>query len=96
MRYVIQPKSVLVLNWLLRRDPDPLPLPIFPDEPGVWLVVAHLLNGKCYAEVVIDTKHLLSICGRGFPFGRLFFHVKHVDLDGVCDKLPSPPIGEPP
>lgn len=96
MRYLIQPKSILVLNWLLKRDPDPLPVPIFPESPGVRLVVAHLLNGKCYAEVVTDSKHLMTICGKGFPFGRLFFHVRSVDLIGVCDKLPAPTIGEPP
>lgn len=96
MRHIIQPKSVLVINWLLRRDSNPKPVPVFPDRQGVWLVVSHLLNGKCYAEVVIDPKHLLSICGNGFPFGRLFFHVKHVDLAGVCDTLPPPAIGGQP
>lgn len=96
MRYLIQPKSVLVINWLLKKDPEPLPLPIFPDDPGMRLVVAHLLNGKCYAEIVIDAKHLTAICGNSFPFGRLFFHVKHVDLEGVCDTLPPPSIGERP
>ena len=90
MRYLIQPKSVLVLNWLLKRDPDPVPAPTFPENPETRLVVAHLLNGKCYAEVVIDAKHLISICGPGFPFGRLFFHIRYVDLAGVCATLPAP------
>jgi len=88
MRYILQPKSVSVLSWLIRKDPEPMPLPVFPDSEETRLVVAHLLNGKCYAEIVVDAKHLLLICGKGFPFGRLFFHVKNVDLVAVCDKLP--------
>jgi hypothetical protein len=96
MRYILQPKAVSVLSWLIRKDPEPKLLPVFPDDSETRLVVAHLLNGKCYAEVVTDDKHLLSICGKGFPFGRMFFYVKHVDLAGVCDTLPPPAIGERP
>ena len=96
MRYILQPKSVSVLSWLIRRDPEPKPLPVFPDDTETRLVVAHLLNGKCYAEVVIDDKHLLSICGKGFPFGRMFFYVKHVDLADCCVTLPAPANGERP
>jgi hypothetical protein len=62
-------------------------MPAFPEDSSRRLVVAHLLNGKCYAEIIIDAKHLLSICGTGFPFGRLFFHINRVDLVEVCDKL---------
>jgi hypothetical protein len=96
VRYLLQPKSVSVLSWLIRRDPEPKPIPVFPDDAETRLVVAHLLNGKCYAEVITDTKHLLSVCGKSFPFGRMFFHVKHVDLAGCCVTLPTPASGERP
>jgi len=89
MRHLLQPANESVLTWLIRRDPEPLTLPIFPDDPESRLVVAHLLNGKCYAELVPDAKHLVAICGDDLPLGRLFFHVKTVDLVDAGITLPT-------
>jgi hypothetical protein len=89
MRHVLQPSVKSVLVWLIQLDPNPKTVPVFPEDPETRLVVAHLLNGKCYAEVVLNAKHLITVCGRGFPLGRLFFHVKNVDIADCCVTLPA-------
>ena len=94
MRHFLQPEGQL-LPWLLRRDAAPSVIPIFPEDPENGLVVAYLLNGTCYAEVLTGKESLFDVCGKGFPFGRLFFHVKKASLYLVCDTLTRKSFGEP-
>lgn len=86
-RHLIHPKDVSVLEWLLERDAQPSVLPAFPTDTNKGLVVSQLLNGSCYAEVLITPKQLKIACGPGFPLGRLFFHIEKVALYAVCDSL---------
>jgi hypothetical protein len=87
MRYIIQPpENGKPLAWLLSKDPMPSAAPLFPDSQK-GLVVAYLLNGACYAEVIPKKEQLTAVCGSGFPFGRLFFHVKKDDLFQACPRL---------
>ena len=86
MRYVIQSNGS-VLPWLFKQDDKPSAAPVFSDDENTGLVVAYLLNGRVYAEVVPTVAQLRVICGKGFPFGRLFFHVNKKDLFRVCANL---------
>jgi hypothetical protein len=96
MRYFIQPRKGKLLDWLLKRDANPSIIPVFPDNDRNGLVVAYLLNGTCYAEVLTSKDQLFTICGKGFPFGRLFFHVKKVSLFPVCEQLTGESFKGPP
>lgn len=87
MRYLLNPKSVPVLSWLLARDAEPSVLPTFPAGADKGLVVGQLLNGSCYAEVLPTPEQLRAACGPGLPLGRLFFHIDREDLYAVCDSL---------
>jgi hypothetical protein len=87
MRYIIQPQVDAVLPWLFRKAPSPSAVPLFPENNDKGLVVAYLLNGVCYAEVLPTIKQLRAVCGKGFPFGRLFFQVKKIDLFPACAQL---------
>jgi hypothetical protein len=83
MRSLLQPKDKPPLAWLLERDASPSAVPVFPAGKDLGLVMAYLLNGVCYAEVLDEPAHLEKICCGKFPFGRLFFHVKRQDIDDV-------------
>lgn len=76
-----------VLPWLLRYDEQPHVLPIFPEEDNYGLVVAHLLSGKVFAEVIPTPAHVREACGDGLPLGRLYFRVPKTLLYGVCENL---------
>jgi len=93
VRYLLQPEKKPVLAWLLERDPAPSPAPTAPETVDFGLVVAYLLNGVCYAEVLITAQQLVKTCGSGFPFGRLFFHVKKSDIYPVCAQLTASSFG---
>jgi hypothetical protein len=93
VRYLLQPENKPVLTWLLEKDPAPSAAPVFPEGDDLGLVVAYLLNGVCYAEVLINSEQLVETCGSGFPFGRLFFHVKRQDLYSACDALTKSSFG---
>lgn len=87
MAILLQPENKPVLTWLLEKDPTPSAVPVFPEGNDLGLVMAYLLNGVCYAEFLTGPYQLKQICGSGFPFGRLFFHIKRQDLQQVCDRL---------
>ena len=87
MRYLLNPKNVPVLTWLLARDAEPSVLATFPDDTNKGLVVGQLLNGSCYAEVLPTPGQLKIACGPGLPLGRLFFHIDKADLYAICDSL---------
>lgn len=87
MRYLLQPKDKSALMWLFEKDAKPSVIPVFPEDKSLGLVMAYLLNGVCYAEVLNDSSHLEQICSGRFPFGRLFFHIKRQDLHDVCSEL---------
>ena len=95
MRHFIQPNARL-LPWLLEQDAAPSVIPVFPDDVENGLVVAYLLNGTCYAEVLTNKEQLFAVCGKGFPYGRLFFHVKKASLFLVCAQLSRKSFGGPP
>lgn len=76
-----------MLPWLFRQDEKPSAAPVFSEDENTGLVVAYLLNGLCYAEVVPTVEQLRVICGKGFPFGRLFFRVNKKELFRVCPSL---------
>lgn len=86
MRYFIKP-DVAVLSWLLKRDDEPHVLPVFPDGADNGLVVAHLLSGGVFAEVIPTPAHVSIACGAGLPLGRLYFTVPREDLYAVCEDL---------
>jgi hypothetical protein len=86
MRYFLKPEKS-VLAWLLDHDVEPHILPVFPEDEDLGLVVAHLLSGGVFAEVVTSPKHLPEVCGRGIPLGRLYFQIPKSLLYSVCDGL---------
>lgn len=86
MRYFIKP-DIAVLSWLLQRDDKPHVLPVFPDTADSGLVVAHLLSGEVFAEVIPSPTHVPAACGDGLPLGRLYFTVPRADLYPVCENL---------
>lgn len=94
MRYFIKhvnPKDVLA--WLQDKDPQPRVLPVFPDDSTDALVVTHLLGGAVFAEVATSAAHLVEICGRGFPLGRLYFQISKSELYRVCPELTPAAFG---
>lgn len=86
MRYFLKPEKS-VLAWLLDHDIEPHILPVFPEETDLGLVVAHLLSGGVFAEVVTSPAHVLEVCGSGIPLGRLYFHIPKSVLYSVCAGL---------
>lgn len=78
-----------VLTWLLEQDSTPRPLPLFPKDADVALVITQLLGGIVFAEVVLSAAHLAEICGPGFPLGRLYFQISKSELYRVCPELNS-------
>lgn len=96
MRYFIKPKSsveraVPLLTWLLHIDSMPTTLPIFPKEDNLGLVVAYLLSGEVFAEVLPHPQKIAEICGKGLPLGRLYFQIPRDRLYSACEDL-SPEI----
>ena len=86
MRYFIEPEQN-VLAWCLSHDRAPHTLPRFPEEKLLGLVCAHLIGGEVFAEVVTSANHLVEICGKGFPLGRLYFQIPRSALYLVCPTL---------
>jgi len=92
MRYFIKPKTstgqpVDTLAWLLNIDSTPTVLPVFPDTTDLGLVVAHLLSGEVFAEVLPHPNNVTEACGPGLPLGRLYFQVPKDRLYSVCGEL---------
>lgn len=86
MRYFLEPEQS-VLEWCLSHDTTPHILPQFPEQKQLGLVCAHLIEGKVFAEVVTSADHLVEICGKGFPLGRLYFQISKSALYIVCPEL---------
>jgi len=96
MRYFIKPKdskSVPVLTWLLNMDATPAVLPFFPEDGTLGLVVAHLLSGKVFAEVLPNPDSVPMVCGVGVPMGRLYFQIPRDRLYSVCPELTPESFG---
>ena len=93
MRYLLsQIRPDKVLPWLLDQDPAPRIIPFFPDDSHA-LVVTHLISGAVVAEVVTSAPHLVEICGRGFPLGRLYFQIPKSDVYRVCPGITPAAFG---
>ena len=86
MRYFLKPEKS-VLAWLLDYDAKPHILPIFPEDAQSGLVVAHLLSGGVFAEVITRPECVTEICGPGLPLGRLYFQIPKSLLYSVCSDL---------
>jgi len=84
MRYLLQPENTSTLSWLFEKNANPSVIPEFPEDGKSELVMAYLLNGVCYAEVLNGPAHLNQTCAGKFPFGRLFFHIPQQDVFDVC------------
>lgn len=96
MRYLIKPndsKSVPVLTWLLHLDAAPTVLPTFPEDGTLGLVVAHLLSGRVFAEVLPTPDSVAEACGAGVPLGRLYFQIPRDRLYSVCPELTPDSFG---
>jgi hypothetical protein len=96
MHYFLRPtdalgKAVPVLQWLLQLDNTPNVLPIFPSEENSGLVVAYLLSGEVYAEVLPHPQAVIKTCGEGVPMGRLYFQIPRDRLYMACPPL-SPDV----
>lgn len=92
MRYFIRPTNsandtIPVLPWLMQIDSTPNVLPIFPEDDNLGLVVAHLVSGDVYAEVLPRPENVMEACGEGFPLGRLYFQIPRDRLYSVCPRL---------
>lgn len=88
MRYLLKHvNSARLLTWLTEQDAEPRALPLFPENLELALVVAQLLGGEVFAEVVTSPKKLTEICGQGFPLGRLYFQIPKSELYSVCPEL---------
>jgi hypothetical protein len=87
MRYIIKSGNERVLSWLLDIDAVPGILPEFPEDPGLGLVVAHLVSGSVLAEVIPHRGHFKAACGEGLPLGRLYFQIPKDRLYSVCSDL---------
>jgi len=85
-RYFLE-SNADVLSWLLDHDGQPHVLPIFPEEDTCGLVVAHLLSGGVFAEVIPTPTHVREACGDGLPLGRLYFRIPKNLLYSVCENL---------
>lgn len=86
MRYFLKPEKA-VLTWLLDHDAYPRLLPVFCEDDGIGLVVAHLLSGGVFAEVITGPEHVSEVCGAGIPLGRLYFQIPRSLLYSVCAGL---------
>lgn len=86
MRYFLQ-SHIAVLPWLLKRDPAPRILPSFPEDENMTLVVASLVGGAVYAEVIPKAEDFTTVCGGGLPLGRLYFQILKSELYNVCPAL---------
>lgn len=82
-----------VLPWLLSHDEQPHVLPVFPEEDRYGLVVAHLLSGRVFAEVIPTPAHVREACGGGLPLGRLYFQIPKKLLYSVCEDLEPEDFG---
>jgi len=86
MRYFLKPEKP-ILSWLLDYDANPRILPVFPEDDDSGLVVAHLLSGGVFAEVITSPERVTEVCGAGVPLGRLYFQIQKSLLYSVCDGL---------
>lgn len=93
MRYFLKPVNN-VLEWCLSQDARPRTLPFMPKQAEQGLVVAQLIGGGVFAEVVLSREHLTEICGAGFPLGRLYFQIPKSALYMVCPELTPAAFGE--
>ncbi len=71
----------------MARDDEPTVLPVFPDDANLALVVAHLLSGAVYAEVIPAADNVQSIVGGGIPLGRLYFQIPKNAIYKVCPAI---------
>jgi len=83
MRYLLKPDEP-VLEWLLNFDDQPSVLPTFPADADHALVVAQLLSGNVFAEVIPAADDVASIVGGGVPLGRLYFQIPKKAVYSVC------------
>lgn len=86
MRYFLKPEKP-VLDWLLQHDAAPHVLPFFAEDGETGLVVAHLLSGGVFAEVIPTAEHFKVACGAGIPLGRLYFQIPKNLLYSRCENL---------
>lgn len=93
MRYFIRPTDD-VLEWCLSQDAKPHTLPFMPTQAEQGLVVAQLVGGEIFAEVVLSREHLAEVCGSGFPLGRLYFQIPKSALYMACPELTPAAFGE--
>jgi hypothetical protein len=94
MRYFIKPDND-VLTWCLSQDAEPHTVPFMPTQAEQGLVVAHLIGGEVFAEVVLSRDHLVEVCGGpGFPLGRMYFQIPKSALYMVCSELTPAAFGE--
>lgn len=93
MHYFIQPEGD-VLQWCLSQDAKPRTLPFMPEQAEQGLVVAQLIGGQVFAEVVLSREHLVEIVGPGFPLGRLYFQIPKSALYLRCPELNPSAFGE--
>jgi hypothetical protein len=85
-RYLLETQEP-VLDWLMARDDEPTILPVFPESQDLALVVAHLLSGDVYAEVIPAADNVKSIVGGGIPLGRLYFQIPKKAIYNVCPNI---------
>jgi hypothetical protein len=83
MRYLLKPDKP-VLDWLLNFDGRPSILPTFPADTEHVLVVAQLLSGNVFAEVIPAADDVTTIVGGGVPLGRLYFQIPKTAVYSVC------------
>lgn len=88
MRYFLKAlRPNAVLAWLLEQDPEPRPIPVFPEDRSLALVITQLLGGVVFAEVISSAAQLTEVVGPGFPLGRLYFQIPKSELYRVCPEL---------
>ncbi|NDD53129.1 hypothetical protein EBZ39_04480 [bacterium] len=92
MRYFIKLKrgmdrAVPLLTWLLHIDSTPNVLPVFPDDDALCLVVAQLMSGEVFAEVLPHPENITAAVGQGLPLGRLYFQIPKDRVYSVCENL---------
>jgi hypothetical protein len=91
-RYFLKPDPA-ILDWLLDHDAEPHVLPVFPEDGIRGLVVAHLLSGGVFAEVIPSPQHVKTACGDGLPLGRLYFQIPKNLLYSACENLEPKDFG---